>query len=200
MKTELKKKLSKVEDFQDPRISLEQYVTPPELAADLLHAAEMQRDLEEVIDLGTGTGIFAIGAAVLDADVTAVEKDEEALEIAKKNAEKLGVREKIDFVNKDVREVTGERETVFMNPPFSQHTDLGMEFWARAVSLGEKIYAVSPATGREGIKSFIDSSNHRIVELENYTIDLPATYGFHTQESRETSVDLIITEATNNGN
>ncbi|MDY6774029.1 MAG: methyltransferase, partial [Candidatus Nanohaloarchaea archaeon] len=158
MKTELKKKLSKVEGFRDPRISLEQYVTPPALAADLLHTAAMQDDLEEVVDLGTGTGIFAIGAAILGADVTAVEKDPEALEIAKRNAEELGVAEKIEFVEKDVREVTGEWETVFMNPPFSQHTDLGMEFWAKATAIGEKVYAVSPATGREGIKSFIDSS------------------------------------------
>lgn len=200
MKTELKKKLSQVKGFENPRISLEQYVTPPALAADLLHAAEMQGDLEEVIDLGTGTGIFAIGAAILRADVTAVEKDEEALELAKENAEELGVEEEIEFVNKDIREVTGHWETVFMNPPFSQHTDLGMEFWAKATAIGRKVYAVSPATGREGIKSFIDSSNHRIVELENFTVDLPATYGFHTQESRETSIDLIITEATNNGN
>lgn len=200
MKTELKKKLSQVKGFENPRISLEQYVTPPALAADLLHAAEMQGDLEEVIDLGTGTGIFAIGAAILEADVTAVEKDEEALKLAKKNAEELGVEEEIEFVNKDIREVTGQWETVFMNPPFSQHTDLGMDFWAKATAVGEKVYAVSPATGREGIKSFIDSSNHRIVELENFTVDLPATYGFHTQESRETSIDLIITEATNNGN
>jgi putative methylase len=200
MKTELKKKLSQVKGFENPRISLEQYVTPPALAADLLHAAEMQEDLEEVIDLGTGTGIFAIGASILDADVKAVEKDEEALKLAKENAEELGVQERIEFVNKDIREVTGHWKTVFMNPPFSQHTELGMEFWAKAVAVGEKVYGVSPATGREGIKSFIDSSNHRIVELENFTIDLPATYGFHTQESRETSVDLIITEEIKNGN
>jgi putative methylase len=200
MKTELKKKLSQVKGFENPRISLEQYVTPPALAADLLHAAEMHGELEEVIDLGTGTGIFAIGAAILGADVTAVEKDEEALELAMENAEELGVQEEIEFVNRDIRGVTGHRETVFMNPPFSQHTDLGMDFWAKATAIGEKVYAVSPATGREGIKSFIDSSNHRIVELENFTVDLPATYGFHTQDSRETSIDLIITEATNNGN
>jgi putative methylase len=195
MKTELKKFLSKVEDFEDPRISLEQYVTPPALAADLIHSAEMQGDLDgKIIDLGTGTGIFAIGAALLGAEVTAVEKDGEALEIAKKNAEKIGVADRIDFVEKDVREVKGDFDTVLMNPPFSQHSDEGMDFWAKATAIGEKVYAVSPSTGREGIKSFIASSSHRVVELEEFKINLPATYGFHTQENRETSVDLIITE------
>ncbi len=200
MKTELKKKLSKVKDFENPRISLEQYQTPPALATDLLHAAEMQGDLEEVIDLGTGTGIFAIGAALAGTEVTAVEKDSKALKTAKENAEKLGVAEKIEFIQKDVREVSGSWKTVFMNPPFSQHSEEGSRFWVKATAIGEKVYSVSPSTGREGIKSLIKSSNHRVVELEEFKINLPATYGFHTQENRETSVDLIITEVIDNGN
>ncbi|MFB6216919.1 MAG: METTL5 family protein, partial [Candidatus Aenigmatarchaeota archaeon] len=89
MKTELKKKLSRVEGFSQPRVELEQYVTPPELAADLIHTAYMQGDVEgkEVVDLGTGTGILAIGAALAGAQVTAVEKDSDAIEIARENAE-----------------------------------------------------------------------------------------------------------------
>ncbi len=196
MKSELKRKLSQVKDFENPRISLEQYVTPPALAADLIFTAYMNQDLEgKVLDLGTGTGIFAIGAALTGAEVTAVEKDAEALEIARENAEEIGVIDNIDFAEKDVSEVTGDYETVLMNPPFSQHSEEGLKFWAKAKELGEKVYAVSPSTGREGIKSFIDSSSHRVVELEEFKVDLPATYGFHTQESRETSIDLIITEA-----
>lgn len=200
MKTDLKRKLSQVRDFEDPRISLEQYVTPPALAADLVFTAYMNQDLEgKVLDLGTGTGIFAIGAALTGAEVTAVEKDADALEIAKENAEEIGVSGKIEFVEKDVREVTGDFDTVLMNPPFSQHSEEGLKFWAKATELADKVYAVSPGTGREGIKSFIESSRHRVAELETFTVELPATYGFHTQEGRDTKVDLIITEATNNG-
>ena len=196
MKSDLKRKLSQVKDFEDPRISLEQYVTPPALAADLIFTAYMNQDLEgEVVDLGTGTGIFAIGAALTGAEVKAVEKDGEALEIARENAENLGVIDKIDFVEKDVTKFSGEFDTVLMNPPFSQHSEEGLKVWAKAVSVAEKVYAVSPSTGREGIKSFIASSNHKVVELEEFKVDLPATYGFHTQESRETRVDLIIMEA-----
>lgn len=196
MKSELKRKLSQVKDFEDPRISLEQYVTPPALTSDLVFTAYMNQDLEaQVLDLGTGTGIFAIGASLTGATVTAVEKDAEALEIAKENAENLGVSDKIDFVEKDVTKFSGEFDTVLMNPPFSQHSEEGLKFWAKATELSNKVYAVSPSTGREGIKSFIASSNHKVVELEEFKVDLPATYGFHTQESRETRVDLIITEA-----
>ena len=196
MKSELKRKLSHVSDFENPKISLEQYITPPSIAADLVFTAYMNQDLEDkVLDLGTGTGIFAIGASLTGAAVTAVDKDSEALQIAEENAKDIGVNNNIDFVEKDVSEVSGEYQTVLMNPPFSQHSEEGLKFWAKATELADKVYAVSPSTGREGIKSFIDSSNHRVVELEEFKVDLPATYGFHTQESRETSIDLIITEA-----
>ncbi len=200
MKGELIRELSKVEGFEDPKISLEQYVTPPDLAGDLLFTAYMQEDMDEVLDLGTGTGIMAIGAALLGADVVAVEKDEEVLEKAKENAKALGVSESIDFRLCDVKEFPEACEkdffdAVVMNPPFSQHSDEGLDFWDVATSLGERVYSISPATGREGIKSFIDSSNHRVIDQSEYRIDLPATYGFHTEESRETLVDLVITEA-----
>lgn len=201
MKGELRRELSKIGDFENPKISLEQYVTPPDLAADLLFTAYMQGDLGKVADLGTGTGILAIGAALLDAEVVAVEKDEDALNSAKENAEMFGVKDSIDFRHCSVEEFEEASEKGFafdcvvMNPPFSQHTDVGLDFWDVAASVGEKVYSVSPATGREGIKSFIDSSNHRVIDQTEFRIDLPATYGFHTEESRKTLVDLIITEA-----
>ena len=195
MKSKLKEYMSKVEGFENPKISMEQYVTPPDLAADLVFTAYMQNDLEgKTVDLGTGTGILAIGVALLGEKVKAVEKDEEALNIAKENAEKLGVSELIDFVHKDVENFSEACDTVLMNPPFSQHTEEGLKFWSKACEISERVYSISPSTGREGIKSFINSSNHRVIDQSEFRIDLPATYGFHTEESRETLVDLIITE------
>ncbi len=54
---QLARTLESVDDFADPSVELEQYLTPPELAAHLTHLASLQGDLERpVIDLGTGTG------------------------------------------------------------------------------------------------------------------------------------------------
>lgn len=195
MKSDLKKKLSKVEGFKDPKISLEQYTTPPDLASDVVFTAYMQGDLDgKVLDLGTGTGVLAIGAALLGADVTAADKDPNALDQAQKNAADAGVDEDINFVQSDVKDLSGSFDTVLMNPPFSQHSDQGEVFWKVATSISDKVYSVTPASGRQGIKSFINSTNHRVVEQSEFRIDLPATYGFHTEESRETMVDFVITE------
>ncbi|QGA80207.1 METTL5 family protein [Candidatus Nanohalobium constans] len=194
MKNDLKQALSKVRDFEDPKISLEQYITPPALAADLVFTAYMQGDIEskKVADLGTGTGILGIGAELIDGEVVAVEKDDSALELAKENAEDLGAN--IDFLQSDVEEFGKSVDTVVMNPPFSVHSDTGLDFWEKALEVGDAVYGISPRGARDSIKSLVRSSNHKLEGVQEYEIGLPPSYGFHTEESRETPVDLIITK------
>ncbi|MFB6291975.1 MAG: METTL5 family protein [Candidatus Nanohaloarchaea archaeon] len=201
MKTEIARKLSQVEDFRQPRISLEQYMTPPQLAADLVYAAYMRGDIEnqEVVDLGAGTGMLAIGAALASGDVTAVEKDREALEVARENAGKLGVGEDIEFVESDIEELEDSFDTVIMNPPFSVHSDTGFDFIGKALEIASATYFIALASARERIKDFVENSTHEIEGLESYTISLPATYGFHTSENEEVEVDLVTTRRTQDG-
>lgn len=195
-KSQLAIKLSKVEEFRQPKISLEQYITPPQLAADILHTAWMQGDIEgkKVIDLGSGTGIFAIGMALLGAeDVLAVEKDEDSIEIAKENAESLGVESKIRFVGSDIEDFKESGDTVIMNPPFSVHSDIDIGFIQKAIEVGNNVYSVSHPGARKSIKDFVANSEHVLEALEEYEISLPPTYGFHTEENRETKIDVLIT-------
>ena len=92
--------LEEVEDFSDPELELEQYQTPSPLAAEILHFAYMQGDLDDSVqDLGCGTGILAIGAKLLGArKVVGYDTDPKALEIAKINARKLGVEVEFVFI------------------------------------------------------------------------------------------------------
>lgn len=189
MKPELKRRIAEIEGFQNPKASLEQYITPPELVADLVYTAYMQGDVEgqKVVDLGAGTGSFAIAAALLGAEVTAVEKDPEALKVLRKNIEDAKVE--VDVVEKDVRELEEPFDTVFMNPPFSVHTELGEEFVRKALELGEVIYAVLNPKLKERLKEFSDL--HELKEAETYEISLPPTLGFHTEESHVIEVEAV---------
>ncbi len=192
---ELAQRLSGLEGFEEPRVTLEQYVTPPDLAADLLYTAYMQGDIEgkEVADLGAGTGVLAVGAAMLGAEVEAVEKDASALETAHENAEEAGVEDRINFVEKDVADYRGRVATVVMNPPFSVHSEEGDKFFRTALSISSAVYTLISPDSRERIKDFAGQSSHEIRAVEEYSISIPPVYRFHTEESRDTRVDLVVT-------
>ena len=61
--------LSTLKGFERPKPELEQYTTPSSLAAELLWQAYIDGNIEGkiVVDLGCGTGILALGAAILGA-------------------------------------------------------------------------------------------------------------------------------------
>ncbi len=56
------------------------------------------KGVERILDVGTGSGSVSIEFARLGCDVTAVEKDEENFEIARKNIEKFGLNDKIELI------------------------------------------------------------------------------------------------------
>ena len=141
--------LQRLAGYTKPRASLEQYQTPAPLAARLLYHAYMKRDIEgkRVCDLGSGTGVLAIGAALLGAaPVTGYEIDENAVETARENAALLGAD--VKFIVADVTDttsgaITGPFDTVVMNPPFGaqkEHAD--RPFIDRALQVAPVTYGI----------------------------------------------------------
>ena len=98
---ELESHLSTVEnEFDEPKIALEQYPTSAHLAARMLFvAAHTYEDIEglNVLDLGCGTGILSIGSGMLQAaTVVGMDCDPRAIEIARNNA--IEQELELDFV------------------------------------------------------------------------------------------------------
>eukprot|EP00965_Chrysotila_dentata_P130264 4307323-Pleurochrysis_carterae.AAC.1 len=76
--------LEQVRTWDSPKTRLEQYPTPPDLAAHLLMVAAQDEHIEgmHVADLGCGGGVLGIGAALLGAvQVVGYDVDAEALEV-----------------------------------------------------------------------------------------------------------------------
>lgn len=74
---------------------------------------------EELLDMGTGTGIVGITAAKNNAVVTAADIDPDALEIAEQKAHEEEVADSIDFVETDLFEnIEGEFDYIVFNPPY----------------------------------------------------------------------------------
>jgi release factor glutamine methyltransferase len=74
-----------------------------------------------VLDMGTGSGIQAITAALKPqvTEVVAVDINPLALELAERNALKSGVREKIRLVKSSLfQEISGKFDWIIFNPPY----------------------------------------------------------------------------------
>lgn len=66
--------LEDIETFENPKIELEQYTTSSHIAACILHTAQfVYNDISGkcVADLGCGSGVLSIGAALLGAQYCA---------------------------------------------------------------------------------------------------------------------------------
>ncbi len=173
--------LERLSGFKDPDPVKEQYSTPATVAAELLHFAFMRGDLTDtVFDLGCGGGILAIGAKLLGAEkVIGFDDDSDALEIARANAELLGVN--VEFVCSSINDVCGKTHTVVMNPPFgAQVKGNDRPFLRKALELSDVVYSIHNAGSIEFIKKFISPA----VITDYRTIDFPIkrTFRFHTKD------------------
>lgn len=106
----------------------------PEALAEGSNSKEEQKDSSvarlpqndrnfKIIDIGTGSGCIAIMLAkkLPEAKIFASDISEQALEVAKYNAEKLRVTDKIQFINSDIFDSLDKNEkfdVIVSNPPY----------------------------------------------------------------------------------
>jgi putative methylase len=191
-RTELVRALERVPPPVAPRAELEQVVTPAEAAADLLLAAVRVGSLpgRTVLDLGTGTGRLAIGAALLGASmVVGVEVDPALLVRARAAAN--AARVEVEFVEANVRAWHRPAEVVVMNPPFgAQYRHADRPFWDAALTLAtHSVHAFALADSRTFIARRAVARNARILETEPTVWELPRTFPHHTRRRVRIPVD-----------
>ena len=190
--------LQRLSGFSKPRAVLEQYQTPAPLAARLLFHALMKGDIEgkTVCDLGCGTGILAIGAALLGAaSVRGIEIDKDAIRIAQENAQLLSVD--VEFINADINTAVGgiaPCDTVVMNPPFGaqkQNVHADRPFIDAALALAPKTYGIFNAGSTPFVEAYIGDKG-RVVGKISGTFTIKRTFAFHTRDAQEIPVDILM--------
>lgn len=200
-KTALQQVLSHLEPLDEPDAELEQYQTPPRIAADVLHRMDLADALSgTVIDLGCGNGIFAIGAALLGADAVGIDVDAAAVETARENADRI--REQfgdgtVRFVAGDVRESDMSGDVVVTNPPFGiQREDMNTVILEAAFGAAPVTYALlhqsrdSGEQTRRFLEAFAAERGFDAAVLTDYDFPLPRTFSFHETEKKHIKVDL----------
>ena len=218
---ELQSYLQGVEDFQNPKNEMEQYMTSPQQAAATLLAIESQyRDVigKSVADLGCGTGMLGIGAAILGADyVLGVEKDEDAIEMCQQNLDDIEIPhvdlicldvvllnnmlKSIEHANPKLDSIIGcglykKFDTVIMNPPFGtkdESHNIDMLFLETAVLLSNcAVYSFHKSSTRKYIvEKKAKELNVKAEVLESFKFKLPKTYKFHKKKVDCVEVDFI---------
>ncbi len=192
----LERELERLRPLPEPRAQLEQYRTPPSLAARLLYHACMRGDIEkkQVCDLGCGTGILSCGAALLGAyPVRGVDLDPRSIEVARDNAERAGVE--VEFIVADVSDDHAFEnyscDTVVMNPPFgAQRRHADRPFIDRALKVGRIVYGIFNAGSLPFIQEYVKERGV-IEEVVRGSVTLPRMFAFHTRDKMEIEVEIL---------
>ncbi len=88
-----------------------------------VHAKNGCSDVRTIVDVGTGSGCIAVtlAAELPGVRCVAIDVSEDALEVARANAEKHGVRDRVEFLHGNALEPLGETDGPFLvvtNPPY----------------------------------------------------------------------------------
>ncbi len=196
-KIQLEMALQSIPPHPNPKIELEQYNTPARIAADVLWNAFALGDIEglKVVDLGTGTGIFAIGAALLCAmEVVGVDMDPKAVKIARVEASKRGLGDLTRFISLDVNSFYEKADTVIQNPPFgaqkAHHKEADRLFMSKSLEIAPVVYSFHKLETEDFVKRFFQSVGGLITHKFYYSFPIPHVYDFHQKE--EVSVDVMV--------
>ena len=199
-KTQLAQQLGVVAGFDDPRVDLEQYRTPPDIAAHLIHTADLQGDVEDriVVDMGTGTGMLALGAVLRGPRaVVGVDIDPDPLATARANERRVAAATDVEWVRTDATQAPLAPDgptTVVMNPPFgaqsgNEHADRG--FLATAAAISDVSYSVHNAGSEAFVDSFAADNGGTVTHAFAAELDLPHQFDFHESESRVVDVEVF---------
>lgn len=188
---DIERLLSSIPSHPAPKLELEQYATPADLAAPLLFEARSLGDIEGkcVVDLGAGTGVLAIGAAILGASsVTGVEVDAASLVIAAREASRL--RLPIAWVNADVAAWEGVADTVVMNPPFgAQQRHADRAFLDNAMRTAPVVYTLHHAPSRAFVEAYAAERGFKVTH--GWRMAFTLRHQYRHQEKASQVIDVI---------
>ncbi|MBW3583548.1 MAG: methyltransferase domain-containing protein [Euryarchaeota archaeon] len=205
--------LSRIPDHPSPKSRLEQVRTPGMLAADVLLLAAEEGDIagRRVLDPGCGTGVFTIGAALLDAE-TAVgfDTDSEALAVARDAAADASVADRVHFQEVDVVDadpalLAAEAglpaqngrpfDTVVMNPPFgadltSRKSGGDRVFLSLAFRAAEAVYSLHLARTEVFLVAFARDAGRSVERIAVVPFPLKARFAHHKEAVRDAEVGV----------
>jgi release factor glutamine methyltransferase len=115
------------------------------------------------VDVGTGSGVIALSLASKfpEAQIVAVDVSEEALSLARENAERLGLSERVQFLQSDLLEaVDGKFDLIVANLPYIAAQD--RHTLSREVLHDPEVALFAGARGDELVRELIEQAPGRL--------------------------------------
>lgn len=203
----LESELQSLEVFNAPQSLLEQYYTPPRVAAEVLHALDMDVGFSGkcVLDLGCGCGIFGLGCISLGASrALGVDIDHEALVIAERNRNDVGLGEDVvQFLERDVVNLQRDDfpygmtdfDIVITNPPFGIQSDgagIDQLFVKKGLEFTNLVYFIhKSSTSRFWTQKAKELDLYVEFLIKEMPFPIQKTFKFHKHHVHEISVDLV---------
>ncbi|WP_074599876.1 peptide chain release factor N(5)-glutamine methyltransferase [Sediminibacillus halophilus] len=153
----------------------------------LEYARELGEESVRLVDVGTGSGVIAITLKLEKPswEVAATDISEQALQVAKQNADRLGAE--IDFQQGDflqsVVELQGQVDIIVSNPPYIAHQE--------KASLNETVKNFDPALAlfaeKEGLAAY-----YKIIDQACYLLASPGLIAFEIGHQQGEQVAELI--------
>jgi putative methylase len=194
-KKELEILLQEVPIYEYPNPYIEQYMTPADIAADIIFTAFGFGDIQnkKIVDLGCGTGIFSYGAKIANAkEVIGIDIDQKVIEVAKNFAKNKDMV--VQYIVKNIKDVNNKCDTVIMNPPFGAQKSnrwADREFIEKAFEIAKVIYSLHLSKTIEFVEKMIASLYGEITFIKKYIFPIKHTYFFHNKKSVNCDVTLL---------
>ena len=186
--------LSQLMPNPKPRLIWEGYTIDAESAAEITYIAFMHGDIKgkRVADLGCGSGMLGIAAALLGANqVFGIDINKTAIKTAMFNAKKANVH--VDFAVGDIACVINSFDTTIMNPPFGTwKRGADIKFLRKALEISDVVYSLHKRS--DSVRIFLEDKIRRmdgkISWIKEITLTIGRTYQFHRKRNYRVAADL----------
>jgi len=214
--------ISKLKDFLNPKIRLEQYSTPPKVIKEfilfiekdlisLINKKIQKNEKLKILDCCAGTGFLGFSILLYfyfldkeilkNIEISFIEKDKKAFEVLKENLNHLmnkfeEIKDvKINLINEDFFKFESKEkfDLVVMNPPFGiQGKIKDKEFVKKGLVIGKIVYSFHLANS---LNFFI--KNFEVKEYLKTNFPLKQQFWFHNKRRKEIEIVILkISETT----
>ena len=196
-KRDLEVILSKLKSFEKPSLTLEQYPTPSNIAAEWVWNMAMKGEVagKSIADAGCGPGIIGLGLLLLGArKVIFIDKDPEVMLICQQNYERIREEYEIgaaEFVAHDFSLFDGEVDIVVQNPPFGtkeEHAD--KRFLEKAFMIAPIVYSMHKWSTQKFVEAICKDHNFQVTDVWKYDFPIKAVFRFHEKPVQVIDVGL----------